>query len=81
MLIKLEDVNTIISNYYPIEHSWTEILEFFRKINSLPTYNPEQVLKDMMEECDNICMEQWSSEIVYDYQQIMKKYLSRINNF
>ena len=46
-LVNLEDVQKIISSYNRYQEL-TDILT--REINSLPTYDPEKVLKEMIEE-------------------------------
>ena len=49
--IKLEDVTTIIANYYPISHSWIDILDFTEKINSLPSIDFDGMIQEMIEDC------------------------------
>lgn len=48
--IKLEDVTTIIANYYPISHSWIDILDFTEKINSLPSIDPQGIIQEMLKD-------------------------------
>lgn len=48
--IKLEDVTTIIANYYPISHSWIDILDFTEKINSLPSIDFDGMIQEMLKD-------------------------------
>ena len=52
-LIKLEDVQKLLNTRYDVNRD-VEIL-----ISSLPTYNPEQVLKDMISDAEQSMYPEW----------------------
>ena len=81
MLVKLQDIQRIL-----LKPTWAfkdqeSFYKVYNEINSLPTYNPEQVIKDMIEEY------KWDIWVEYEdkfrrpvIRNILKEALSSITN-
>jgi len=75
-LINLEDVQKIllkISDKYQSEHTWWWIVSKIQEeFNSLPTHDPEAILKEMIEE--------YNTMIPSDALETLEEALSRTTN-
>lgn len=49
LYVPFEEVITIIMNYYPLYHNWTELEDFIGKVESLPTIDLS-IIDEMIEE-------------------------------